>query len=271
MRVCIIGTGKMGSALAIGLARGGEVRPKDIALFDHEPAKARALAKKIGARAAGSAREAVRAADIAVLAVKPDAVEGALDDMGGALAGKLIVSIAAAVPLRFIESRIPTSARAAAAMPNIPMQVCKGMGVYCLGRKATRRDAETLRKLFSSVGQAHEVKDERLLDAAIVSGSGNAFVYMVIDAMAKAGEKAGLGRRDALKLAASAAEGAGAMARESGLETEELIALVATKKGITAEGLEYLKRAGVHESIRRAMLECIRTAEKRRGRGNGKK
>ncbi|VVC04644.1 Pyrroline-5-carboxylate reductase [Candidatus Burarchaeum australiense] len=271
MRVCIVGTGKMGSALATGLVRGGAVKPKELALFDHDPAKVRALAQKLGARAAKSAAEAARSSEVIVLAVKPDAVEAALADMKSALAGKLIVSIAAAVPLRFIESCLPHSARAAAAMPNIPMHVCKGMGVYCLGRKATRRDAEMLRKLFSSVGQAHEVKDERLLDAALITGSGNAFVYLIIDAMAKAGEKAGMSRRDALKLAASAAEGAGAMARESGLETEDLIALVATKKGITAEGLKRLKRAGVHDSLSRAMLECIRVAAKRRRKGSRKR
>src|SRR4030042_1833080 len=213
MRVCIIGTGKMGSALATGLVRGRAMKPKELVLFDHDYKKARARAQKLGARAAKSAHGAARAAHVIVLAVKPDAVESALAGMRGALAGKLVVSIAAAVPLRFIELCIPKSARAAAAMPNIPMRVCRGMGVYCLGRKATRRDAEILRKLFSSVGQVHEVKDERLLDAALITGSGNAFVYLIIDAMAKAGEKAGLSRRDALKLAASAAEGAGAMAR----------------------------------------------------------
>src|SRR3989338_5831095 len=132
MRVCIIGTGKMGSALAIGLIRGRAVKPKELVLFDHEPVKARALVKKLGARAAKSAHGAAESADIVVLAVKPDAVEGALTDMGSSLSGKLLVSIAAAVPLRFIESRIPKSARAAVAMPNIPMRVCKGMGVYCL-------------------------------------------------------------------------------------------------------------------------------------------
>ncbi|MFA6035580.1 MAG: pyrroline-5-carboxylate reductase [Candidatus Micrarchaeia archaeon] len=264
MRLSIIGTGKMGSALATGLSKGTALRPKDILLYDHSSSKARALACSIGARAAGSAKDAAKQSDIIILAVKPDAVADALAQMHSQLAGKLVVSIAAAVPLKFLESHTPSSCRIAAAMPNIPMQVRKGMCYYCLGKRATRRDAALLHSIFSSVGHAVEVKNEKLLDAAIITGSGNAFIYLIIGAMAKAGESAGLSKRAALQLAASAAEGAGAMAQESGLEPEALISLVATKKGITEKGLKLLKASGVHHSFTRAMSACIKHAAKKR-------
>jgi len=264
MRLGIIGTGKMGSALAAGLSKGGAFKPKDITLYDNSAPKARSLARSIGARTASNAKDAVKNSDIIILAVKPDAVADVLGGIRDSLKGKLLLSIAAAVPLRFLQAHVPSSCRVAVAMPNIPMQVRKGMCYYCLGKRATRHDASALHRLFSSVGHAVEVKDEELLDAAIITGSGNAFIYLIIGAMAKAGEQAGLSRRAALQLAANAAEGAGAMASESGLEPEQLIALVATKKGITEKGLRILKRANVHHAFTAAMSACIKHAAKNR-------
>jgi len=264
MRLGIIGTGKMGSALATGLSKGAAVNASNMLLHDSSASKARSLARSIGANAVSTANATAKNSDIIILAVKPDAIADVLGGIRDSLNNKLLVSIAAAVPLRFLESHTPRSCRVAAAMPSIPMQVRKGMCYYCLGRRATRKDAALLQKLFSSVGTAIEVKSEKHLDTAIITGSGNAFIYLVMDAMAKAGERAGLSRRASLQLAANAAESAGAMARESGLEPEALMKLVATKKGITEMGLRMLKQARVPHAFTSATLACIRKAQGKR-------
>ena len=257
MRLCIIGTGKMGSALATGLAKGRTVKPKDILLVDSSFQKAKELAREIGVTACKTADEAVRKSQIVIIAVKPNAVDEVLLPLGGALEGKLLVSIAATIPLSFIEPRTPKSCRVALAMPNIAMQSCAGMCCYVLGKRCSASDAQLLQKLLSSAGYAMRLSRDSEIDNVYISSSGIAFFFMAIDSLARAAQQNGMERKQALRIAAAAAYGAGAMALSSGKEPLELEGMVATKGGITAEGLKVLRKERVPQAFFSAAKTCI--------------
>ena len=257
MRLCIIGTGKMGSALAAGLAKGRAVKPKGILLADSSFRKAKSAAKPIGATACKTAGEAVRKSQIVIIAVKPNVVEEVLQQLGQTLRGKLLVSIAATLPLSFIESRTPKSCRVALAMPNIAMQTGAGMCCYVLGKRCRPSDAKFLQKLLSSAGYAMRLKRDSEIDNVYISSSGIAFFFMAIDSLARAAQQNGMERKQALRIAAAAAYGAGAMALSSGKEPLELEGMVATKGGITAEGLKVLRKERVPQAFFSAAKTCI--------------
>jgi len=260
MKLCIIGTGKMGSALAEGLAKGGAIPPKSIVLVDSSFKKAKEVARKIGASASNNAHNATQKSDVIILAVKPAAVEGALAQLGQSLAGKLLVSIAAGIPSRFIEKRVPASCRVALAMPNIAMQAGFGMCCYVPGRRCGARDSKLLHTLLSSTGFAERLSSESEIDSAFISASGIAFFFMAIDSLAKAAQQNGMERKQALRISSAAAYGAGAIAI-SGREPADLEAMVATKKGITLEGLKLLRRQKVPQAFLSAAKKCIARAK----------
>jgi pyrroline-5-carboxylate reductase len=280
MNVAIIGTGKMGSSLARGIASGslqavgaGRQNPKGrkplrkIAKGMGENAElilcgrkgAKELARELGAREA-SAREAARKADVIIVAVKPKDVEGLLGEIKEELHGKLLLSVAAGLPESYFRKRVPKGCRIALAMPNLAVAHGKGATAYF----ARGRDAAPVARLLGRTGILIRVKDERLMDCAFISSSGIAFFFSAIGAMARAAERHGMERQDALLLAAAAAEGAGAMAREA--SAKELEKRVATKKGITEHGLKVLKKAGVKRHFHNAAHAVIREAKRRRKR-----
>jgi pyrroline-5-carboxylate reductase len=260
MRICILGCGNMGGSLARGLARGGAISPNQILLFDHNGGKAALLARKTGAKAAKSASEAASRSDAVIIAVKPFAVEELLASLRDGLGNKLVISIAAGITTSFIEKRTPRSCRVAVAMPNLAFGEGKGACLYFMGKRASRADAALLGKLFSSAGMAQRVAREGELVRAYISGSGIAFFFPAIEGLALAGMRKGMGRREALALAAAAAEGAGALAM--GKEPAELASMVATKKGTTVEGLKVLQKAGMKKAFMRAALASMRKAER---------
>jgi len=262
MRLCIIGTGKMGSALAAGLAKGRAISPKDILLVDSSFQKAKESARAIGATPAKSANAAVRQSSLIIIAVKPNAVEDVLLQLGSSLEGKLLVSIAATIPFSFLESRTPKSCRVALAMPNIAMQAGAGMCCYVLGRRCSASDAKLLQKLLSSAGYAMRLKRDSEIDNVYISSSGIAFFFMAMESLARAAQQNGMRREQALKLASAAAYGAGAVALSSGKEPLELEKIVATKGGITAEGLRVLRKKRVPSAFLSAAKRCIAKARR---------
>ncbi len=262
MRLCIIGTGKMGSALATGLVKGRAVKSKDILLVDSSFQKAKESARAIGATAAKSARQAVQQSSLIIIAVKPNVVDDVLLQLGDSLEGKLLVSIAATLPFSFIESRTPKSCRVALAMPNIAMQTGAGMCCYVLGKRCSSTDGTLLQKLLSSAGYAMRLSRDSEIDNAYISSSGIAFFFAAIDSLARAAQQNGMTREQALKLAAAAAYGAGAVVMASEKEPLELEEMVATKGGITAEGLKVLHKQRVQQAFFSAAKKCIAKARK---------
>lgn len=247
----------MASALAIGGVRAGVLTGADLLFSDVHGPSAEALAGSTGGRVVGT-KELVAAADVVVVAVKPADVAGVLRSSAGALAGKLVVSIAAGLGLGKLEEWSGVGSRVIRVMPNTPVMVGFGAAAYSIGVEATIEDGEWVSRLFSATGLCVQVP-EKLMDAVTgLSGSGPAYGYVLIEALADGGVLMGLPRETALKLAAQTLMGAARMVLEGG-SPGPLKDAVASPGGTTIAGLEVLEVNGV----RGALMRAVRAAAER--------
>jgi len=255
MKLGVIGCGKMGSALVEGAIRSGAIPAAKVSGCDAYPEAAKAFAKTTGATFA----ESISAlnADTYLLCTKPNQAEAAL---GALPAGEaLVISVAAGLSTAWLEARVPAGVRVIRCMPNTPALVGKGAAAFCRGKAATAADAEFAKLLLGSVGLAVELP-ESLMDAVTgLSGSGPAFVYVMIEAMADGGVRAGLPRAEAMKLAAQTVLGAAAMVLETGMHPGELKDQVTSPGGTTIAGIAELEKHG----MRSAFIEAVTTAARR--------
>jgi pyrroline-5-carboxylate reductase len=227
---------------------------------DPYPAAAAAFAEATGAQIRTDAAAAVAEADAVLLCVKPHDATHVLASLAAKdSASKLLVSVVAGVSLDALEAAAPASWRVVRAMPNTPALVGKGATAFCRGSRATDEDAAVAMKLFSSVGLAIEVP-ERLMNAVTgLSGSGPAYGFICIEALADGGVAAGLPRDHAMKLAAQTLLGAAAMVAETGMHPAALKDAVASPGGTTIAGIEALEKGG----LRAAMIAAVQAAAKR--------
>jgi pyrroline-5-carboxylate reductase len=262
-----LGAGKMATALAGGFIRAGLATAADVMAGDPVPAACASFAKDVGARTTASNAEVVAFANVVVLAVKPDHVAAVLGDVRGKFTGNhLLVSIAAGVPLAKLEASLEPGSRVIRVMPNTPALLGSSATAYSLGKSARPEDGQLAQKLFSSVGIAFAVK-EPLLDAVTgLSGSGPAYVYLVIEGLSDGGVAAGLPRDIATKLAAQTVLGSARMVLETGMHPGALKDMVTSPGGTTIEGLHELEKG----KVRAAFISAVRAAtEKSRKLGQG--
>jgi pyrroline-5-carboxylate reductase len=259
-RIGLLGAGAMGEALAGGLLAAGVARER-LRAADPDPARRAEVARALGIEVGSDNAAVVRASDVVVLAVKPGLVAGVLralrQEAPEALAAPLWISIAAGVPLAPLTAELPPGARAVRAMPNTPALVRTGATAYAAGAAATAEDRAVAQALFECVGFAWEAPDERLLDAVTgLSGSGPAYVFVLLEALGDAGVRAGLPREAAARLAGWTVMGAARLALESGLHPGQLKDRVTSPGGTTIAGLARLEaggfRAAVHEAVEAA-------------------
>lgn len=249
-RLAFVGGGNMGEALVRGLLAAKLVGPEDLLVSDVREDRLATLRETYGVRTHPDNAEVVRQADIVLLAVKPQAMGRALDDLHDALdEKKLVISIAGGIPTSFIVDRFSFPVRVVRVMPNTPALILEGMSALAPGIHATPKDLETARSLFEAVGKV-VILDESLMDAVTgLSGSGPAYVFLVIEALADAGVKVGLPRDVAQLLAAQTVRGAARMALETGKHTAQLKDMVTSPGGTTIAGLHALEQAGVRAAF----------------------
>jgi pyrroline-5-carboxylate reductase len=264
MKLGLIGCGKMGGALLKGALKASLVKAKDITLHDKIPAAVKALqSESPAAKGAKSAVEVVTLSQVVVLAVKPQdmqtLLQGLTKDPKVKLEKCLFLSIAAGITLKQLESWLGGQARVIRAMPNTPALVLAGAAAFARGQHATDADAELATKVLGAVGIAQEVP-EKLLDAVTgLSGSGPAYVYTVIEALADGGVLMGLPRATALQLAAQTVAGAAQMVLQTGKHPGVLRDEVTSPGGTTIAGLEQLEANG----LRNALIQAVRKATER--------
>lgn len=255
MKLGVIGCGKMGGALVEGVIRAGAIKASDVMVCSSRPATAKAFAKTTGASTASSVGELT--ADTFLLCTKPHQAEAVLKAMPK---GKsLLISVAAGLTTEWLESRAPKGVRIIRCMPNTPSLVGKGASAFCRGKAATDADAEAARVILGAVGLAVELPESQMDAVTGVSGSGPAYVYIMIEAMADGGVRAGLPRAEALKMAAQTVYGAAAMVIESGLHPGVLKDQVTSPGGTTIAAVAELERNG----MRSAFIEAVTTAARR--------
>jgi len=260
MKLGVIGCGKMGTALVKGAIQAQAVLASDVTGIDPLKAARDSFAQTTGAQTAAGI-PAIADCDVILLCTKPIDVRSALGQVSDAVSGKsvLVISIAAGITVSALEDSVSDNIRIVRAMPNTPALVGKGAAGFCLGTRALPEDKETARQLLASVGLAVEVP-ERLMDAVTgLSGSGPAYVYLIIEALADGGVTAGLPRASALLLAAQTVAGAAAMVLETGEHPAVLKDMVTSPGGTTLAGLAELERHG----LRAALADAVGAATRR--------
>lgn len=254
-----IGAGQMARALASGFVKSGLVAGERIVAADPLQPALKAFQKAIPkARALADNAGVAQAADVIFLATKPQHIGEALSQIQASTGGKLVISIAAGVNLKTLAATL-ADARLVRVMPNTPCLIGQSASGYCLGPRATAGDAQLVGHLLGAVGRAFAV-DEKLLDAVTgLSGSGPAFVYVMIEALADGGVRMGLPREVALALAAQTVRGAAQMVLETGDHPAVLKDRVASPGGTTIAGLQALETGG----LRGTLIAAVEAATRR--------
>jgi pyrroline-5-carboxylate reductase len=237
-----IGAGRMATALARGCAGANVVAAGQVLASDpHEESRTKFAEQLPGAQVTAANAAVLAACDTIVLAVKPQMMDAVLAEISASVEPRhLLVSIAAGVTLARLAKELPAQTRIVRVMPNTPCLIGLGASAFALGSTATPDDATTVERLLNSVGKSYEV-EETLLDAVTgLSGSGPAFVYTVVEAMAAGGVAGGLSPELALELAVQTAAGAAAMVAQTGLSPAELRSHVTSPNGTTLAGLNAL-------------------------------
>lgn len=258
-KTAFIGGGQMAEAIIGGLIAGQVSRPDALWATDPVAARCDRLKSRFGILVGSDNRQAVAWADVVILAVKPQALPDVLKEIGPELSRVLVISIAAGVTIRAIGEQASGVRRIVRAMPNTPALVREGMTALAFGSGLSEEDRETARAVFEAVGRVIPV-EERLMDAVTgLSGSGPAYVFQAIEALADGGVKMGLPRQTAELLAAQTVLGAAKMVLESGEHPAKLKDRVASPGGTTIAGLHELEQGG----FRATLMGAVEAATKR--------
>ncbi len=252
-----IGAGKMGSALMQGIIKAGIVKPENIGASDVYEPFLNELKTNLGIRVSTDNAVIAQGSDILILAVKPQTLDSVLANLRAYIdPEKLVISIAAGVPLSTYENALPEGTRVIRVMPNIAATVSEAASGISPGRNVTAEDLKTALEIFSAVGTAVQVP-ESLMDAVTgLSGSGPAFIFPVIEAMADGAVLEGMDRKSALTLAAQTVLGAAKMALETGMHPGELKDMVTSPAGTTIQGIHALEEAGIRAAFMNAVIRA---------------
>jgi pyrroline-5-carboxylate reductase len=259
-KIGFIGGGNMAAALIRGLLHSETMAADQIRASDVKAERLTELRGKYGIQTSTDNDEIVRWADVIVIAVKPQIVDRILAPIAAAMSpGDLVISIAAGVPIEAFESRLAKDSRVIRAMPNTAAMALAAATAIAPGTHATEGDVATAKALFEAVGRC-VVLDESLLDAVTgLSGSGPAYVMLMIEALADGGVKVGLGRDTALLLAAQTVYGAAKLQLETGEHPGRLKDMVTSPGGTAIAGLHTLESGG----LRRTLMDAVEQATKR--------
>jgi pyrroline-5-carboxylate reductase len=249
-RLAFVGGGNMAEAMIRGLLAAKLMAPHDLLVSDVREDRLLFLRDTYGVQAALSNPEVTEKAEIVVLSVKPqimgEVLDGLIDVVNG---GKLLVSIAAGVTTSSIADRFPSAVRVIRVMPNTPALVLEGASALTRGRHATPEDLEVAKRLFRAVGKV-VIVEESLMDAITgLSGSGPAYIFLIIDALSDAGVKVGLSRDIAQLLAAQTVLGAARMILETKKHPGELKDMVTSPGGTAIAGLHTLEQGGLRTTL----------------------
>ncbi|MEM6730819.1 MAG: pyrroline-5-carboxylate reductase [Myxococcota bacterium] len=258
-RIAFVGAGNMGGALLSGILKADLVPSEQVTASTPEKEQLAALAQKHpGLVTTANNKEAVGSADIVVIAVKPQIIEKVLSEISGVVPrDALVLSVAAGVPIDFIHALVHR--RVARAMPNTPAVVGMGATAVAFSEECDERDVEAVKAIFEAVGLV-TVIDESLIDAVTgLSGSGPAFIFTIIEALADAGVKVGLPRRQAQSLAAQTVAGSARLLLESGEHPGVLKDQVTSPGGTAIAGLHTLEQGG----LRTTLINAVQAATER--------
>ena len=260
-KIAVIGAGKLGEALIGGMIDAGIVRKDQFIATAAHQERLTVVQKKLGVKTTLSNGEAVRRSQLVLLCVKPQVVEEVLRQVADDLTPKhVLISVAASVSTRFMETILGKPVPVIRAMPNTPCLIKQGMTAVAPGKHATAAQVQAAKRMFEAIGLCLIV-DEKHMDAATALGaSGPAFVYTIIESLIEGGVKVGLPRDVATLMAAQMVHGAASMVLETGEHPAKLKDTVTTPAGCTVDGLLELEEGGLRVTLIKAVDRATKRA-----------
>jgi len=250
-KIGFIGSGNMGEALIGGLVGSGAARPGNIICTDIVEHRREQIAEQYGIRTAADNPAAVQSSEIIIYCVKPQIMAEVLKETAAVLdMSKLIISIAAGVPMAAIESCLGKELRLIRVMPNIAAAVKESASVIAAGKNARKEDIDLAMAIFASVGKSVFIRENDLMDAVTgLSGSGPAYIFLIVDALADAGVKVGLSRSEALLLSTQTVLGAAKLLLETQDHPSQLKDKVTSPGGTAIAGIHTLEMGGLRTTL----------------------
>lgn len=257
-RIAVIGAGNMGAAMIGGILKAQVAEPGEILATTRSPERAAEVAARYGILArAGGNREAAAESDLILLAVKPGVLGAVLEEIRDVLhEGQILISLAAVAPIRLIERLIARRMPVFRAMPNIPVVIEEGATAISSNSVATAEHRALVERIFRAVGVVCFVDEDAMDAVTALSGSGPAYVYMVIEALIAGGLKMGLSHEVATRLAEQTVLGAARLVKETGIHPAILRDQVITPGGVTISAIHELERHG----LRAMLISAVETA-----------
>lgn len=244
--VAIIGAGNMGEALIRGLLSSGAAKPHRLVAADIRPHRLELFASQFGIPVVGDNAIAASEADIILLAVKPQQIREVLGGLRGVIdSGKLVVSIAAGITTTRIEQELGDSTRVVRVMPNTPAQIGEGAAALCPGRHATEEDLAAARAILDAVGITVQTEECYLDAVTALSGTGPAYIFLITEAMIKAGMELGMDQEMARRLTLQTVLGAARLLMATGEDPAELRRKVTSPNGTTAAAIKVMDEGGM--------------------------
>ena len=264
IKIGIIGTGNMGSAIIRGIASSESSGSVSLNIFDiHKEQTDKLLKASDRINVEKSCPSLVKNSDIIILAVKPAVYSAVLDEIKDSVdSSKILVIIAAGMSISFVESFFSIPVRVVRTMPNTPLLVKTGMTAVCGGSNVSDADIKEVENIFSCLGLTEIIEEKYFDQFTALAGSSPAYIYMIIEAMADGGVLEGFPRKAAYKAAAQAVKGAAEMVLQSGLHPGELKDMVCSPGGTTIEAVATLEKEGVRNSFIQAVRECSEKSRK---------
>jgi pyrroline-5-carboxylate reductase len=246
-----IGAGKLAGSIIRGLLRAKICPPAEILASEPFAETREKLERELGISVTTENAEVAENAAIILLGVKPAIVLNVVGEIASLIKGKQVISLAAGVRTASMEKK--ANARFMSAMTNTPSAICRAATAIARGARTTNEDIEHAREIFAAIGVVVEVDEDQIDAATALAGSGPAFVYTVIEALADGGAKCGLASDVALTLATQTVLGAAQIALESKLSPDDLRKMVVTPGGTTAAGLAMMEKHGTSKSLSAAV------------------
>lgn len=253
-----IGAGAMAEAIISGILKRGFAKPDNVWASDTDEARLKLFFDKWGLNTTTNNVELVKKADVVILSVKPFVLKSLLEEISTTVStAHLLISIAAGISTGYISSFFHDRVPVIRVMPNTPALLGEGASALAAGEDASPEHMEFAQKLFASVGRAVVVQEQDMDAVTGLSGSGPAYVYLIIEALADAGVKAGLSRQCALDLAAQTMYGAAKMVLETGEHPAVLKDKVTTPGGTTITGLHIMEKGNLRATVIDAVLAAV--------------
>ena len=260
MRIGFIGGGTMGEAMIKSLLAKGVAKPADISVSDVSPARRGVLKERYDVKTTADNREAAKGADVIVLAVKPQEADKVLSELKELTPKQMVLSIAAGVTLDSLKQGLGHD-YLVRAMPNMPAQIGEGMTVWTATTELTQKQRQMARTILAAMGEEMYVESEKYIDmATALSGSGPAYLFLIIEALTDAGVHIGMPRPMAEKLIVETMIGSARSVKVTGKHPAELKNMVTSPGGTSTEGLLQLESGGLRSLLLKAVIAAYNKA-----------